>query len=135
MELNITVNKINFPIPQAAHDVRHAKKQAFISAQLLGQMTFWYGLSKPDEHKKFSLENVRALAVKRRPYQNVVKRLKADWPEHAEGARSFCPLLGGVFALGTQCPGGASRPLFLLFSSVFFESKNDRLTFAHNWRF
>ena len=40
-------------------------------------LTFAYGLSRPDEYKTFSFENVRALAVKRRPYANVAEQFKS----------------------------------------------------------
>ena len=50
---------------------------ANIASNVCAYLTFAYGLSRPDEHKTFSFENVRALAVKRRPYANVAEQFKS----------------------------------------------------------
>ena len=49
-----------------------------IPPNVCAYLTFAYGLSRPDEHKTFSFENVRALAVKRRPYANVAEQFKSN---------------------------------------------------------
>ena len=48
----------------------------FLSHNVCAYLTFEWGRSKPDEHKTFSPENVRALAVKRRPHSNVAEQFR-----------------------------------------------------------